>query len=197
MILLQGCGVPICYWNFFSLDEVSLILSLPFSFRTPKDKLVWHHDERGHFFMKSGYWVVWQWLQSSNSNASSSNTVSAYARLWKNLWKVNILPKVKNFTWRVCPNILPAKVNLQRKGVEVELECGVCKKEEENAPHVLLRCPFARAMWFSSPFGIRLSKSVRLSLKDWLLMVLENKEVDFDLACVIMWGIWQERNSRV
>ncbi|XP_050136217.1 uncharacterized protein LOC126611959 [Malus sylvestris] len=79
----------------------------------------------------------------------------------------------------------------------VELECGVCKGEEENAAHVLLTCPFARAVWFSSPFGIRLSRSVTLSLKDWLLMVLENKEMDFDLACVIIWGIWQERNSQV
>ncbi|KAM1000656.1 hypothetical protein FF1_007225 [Malus domestica] len=36
-----------------------------------------------------------------------------------------------------------------------------------------------------------------MTLKDWLFVVLENKEVDFELACLIMWGIWQERNSRV
>ncbi|KAM2572043.1 hypothetical protein TB1_006689 [Malus domestica] len=84
--------------EYFSLEEVSLILSLPLSFRAPEDRLVWHYDERGHFFVKSGYWVAWQWLQSSDSSASSSTTVSAYAKLWKHLWKANIPPKVKNFT---------------------------------------------------------------------------------------------------
>ncbi|KAM1415636.1 hypothetical protein ACFX2I_007262 [Malus domestica] len=46
------------------------------SFRAPEDRLVWHYDERGHFFVKSGYWVAQQWLQSSDSSASSSTTVA-------------------------------------------------------------------------------------------------------------------------
>lgn len=79
----------------------------------------------------------------------------------------------------------------------MELECVVCKGEDETTAHVLLTCPFVRAVWFSSPFGLLVSRSVSLGLKDWLLAVLETKEVDFDLACVIMWGIWQEKNSRV
>lgn len=55
----------------------------------------------------------------------------------------------------------------------------------------------ARSVWFSSLFGLRLSGSIRIPLKDWLPAVLETKEVDFELACLIMWGIWQERNSWV
>lgn len=39
----------------FSPKNVSLILSLPLSFRAPKDKLVWHYDEHGRFSVKSGY----------------------------------------------------------------------------------------------------------------------------------------------
>ncbi|KAM1236381.1 hypothetical protein ACFX2I_037400 [Malus domestica] len=84
--------------EFFSSDEVSLILSLPISFRALEDRLVWHYDKHDLFFVKSGYWVARQWLQSSNSSSSSSTNVSAYVKLWKHLWKANIPPKVKNFT---------------------------------------------------------------------------------------------------
>lgn len=197
MILLHGFGVPICYRNFFGLEEVALILSLPISFRAPGDRLVWHYDERGLYSVKSGYKVARQWLQSVNSSASSSTNGSAYEKLWKHLWKAHIHPKVKNFTWKVCHDILPTKVNLRRKGVGVEMECGVCQGEEETAAHVLLSCPFARAVWFISPSGLRSVGTMRRQLKDWLLSVLEMKKVDFELACMIMWGIWKERNSWV
>ncbi|KAM1909484.1 hypothetical protein ACFX13_038233 [Malus domestica] len=84
--------------EFFSSDEVSLILSIPISFLAPEDRLVWHYDKHDLFFVKSGYWVARQWLQSSDSSSSSSTNVSAYVKLWKHLWKANIPPKVKNFT---------------------------------------------------------------------------------------------------
>ncbi|KAM1391047.1 hypothetical protein ACFX2I_018797 [Malus domestica] len=103
--------------------------------------------EEGRFSIKSGYWVAQQWLQSTDSNASSSSNASAYAKLWKHIWKANIPPKVKNFTWRVCHNILPTKVNLTKKGVRVESECGICQGEEEIAEHVLFTCSFSRAVW--------------------------------------------------
>ncbi|XP_070673150.1 uncharacterized protein [Malus domestica] len=88
--------------EFFSPEEVSLILSLPLSFRAPEDRLMWHYDEKGFFSVKSGYWVAQQWLQSPYSSASSSNSVSAYGRLLKHIWKGNIPPKVKNFTWMIA-----------------------------------------------------------------------------------------------
>ncbi|KAM1281942.1 hypothetical protein ACFX2I_022487 [Malus domestica] len=130
---------------FFSPKEISLILSLPLSFCAlkdrlvwhydewelfsvnngfcaPKDRLVWHYDEWGLFSVNNRYWVAQQWLQYVDSSASSSSNASAYVRLWKHLWKTNIPPKVKKFTWRVCHKILPTKVNLKKKGVGVEPE---------------------------------------------------------------------------
>lgn len=139
-----------------------MILSLPISFRAPGDRLVWHYDEWGLYSVKSGYKVARQWLQSVNSSASSSTNGSAYEKLWKHLWKAHIPPKVKNFTWKVCHDILPTKVNLRRKGVGVQMECGVCQGEEETAAHVLLSCPFARAVWFISPSGLRSVGTMRI-----------------------------------
>ncbi|KAM1315314.1 hypothetical protein ACFX2F_019083 [Malus domestica] len=125
-----------------------------------------------------------QWLQSTDSSVSSSSNASAYAKLWKHLWKANIPPKVKNFTWRVCHNILPTKVNLTKKGVRVESECGICQGEDEVAEHVLFTCSFSRAVWFSSPLGLRRFGSYSFLLKEWMLEMLERREVDFELACM-------------
>ncbi|KAM0970966.1 hypothetical protein ACFX15_018367 [Malus domestica] len=115
------------------------------------DMLVWHYGERGRFSIKSGYWVAQQWLQSTDSNASSSSNASAYAKLWKHLWKANIPPKVKNFTWRVCHNILPTKVNLTKKGVRVESECGICQGEEEEANTKTTRTGGLPSPWSAPP----------------------------------------------
>lgn len=63
--------------KFFRLKEVSLILSMPLSFRAPDDRLVWHYDERGLFFINNMYLVARQWLQSMDSSALSSLNPSA------------------------------------------------------------------------------------------------------------------------
>lgn len=68
----------------------------------------------------------------------------------------------------------------------VELECGVCHGEEETTEHVLLICSFVRVVWFSSLFGYQLSRNTQISFKEWLLVVLERKDVDFEMACMIL-----------
>lgn len=138
-----------------------------------------------------------QWLQSTDSCAFSSSNASGYAKLWKHLWKANIPPKVKNFTWRVCHNIFPTKVNLKRKGVRVEPKCRIYQGEQEVAKHVIFTCSFAKVVWFSSPLGLRGFGSSCFLLKEWMLEVLERREVDFEFSCMMLWRIWQERNARV
>ncbi|KAM1509792.1 hypothetical protein ACFX10_018906 [Malus domestica] len=92
-----------------------------------------------------------QWLQSTDSSVSSSSNASAYAKLWKHLWKANIPPKVKNFTWRVCHNILPTKVNLTKKGVRVESECGICQGEDEEVNTKTTRTGGIPSPWSAPP----------------------------------------------
>lgn len=49
-----------------------------------------------------------------------------------------------------------------RKRVGVKLACGVCQ-----GVGVELTCPFARVVWFSSPFGLRSVGTMHIPLKDW------------------------------
>ena len=37
--------------------------------------------------------------------------------------------------------------NLNRRGIQVDVLCPICKNEEEVAEHTILRCELAKAVW--------------------------------------------------
>ncbi|KAL5560568.1 hypothetical protein UlMin_036779 [Ulmus minor] len=58
----------------FHPNEVEAILSLPAPSRPIPDSLTWHYDKRGHYTVRSGYWVAKRGMGTSSS--SSSNQTS-------------------------------------------------------------------------------------------------------------------------
>ncbi|TQD80283.1 hypothetical protein C1H46_034181 [Malus baccata] len=106
----------------FSEEEVSMIWSMPISFRLPADRLIWHFYNWGLYTVKSGYNVAWKLVQSPSLSASTSNSDgNSYTKLWRSVWKAKIPPKVKVFVWKASQSILPTKVNLAKKGVSLEV----------------------------------------------------------------------------
>ena len=50
--------------------------------------------------------------------------------------------------WRVLENKLATRVNLSRRGVQLEsLRCVLCGKEEESGSHLFFGCSFAWRVW--------------------------------------------------
>ena len=56
-------------------------------------------------------------------------------------------PKVRNFIWRACANILPTRESLHQRRVNVDAWCELCCQQPESAGHLLWECPFARNVW--------------------------------------------------
>lgn len=71
---------------------------------------------------------------------------------WKKLWALMVPPKVKLFLWRAAHNILPTKIRLISKGMEVGEECGMCGGGYEDVWHSLVSCDFATKCWQISKF---------------------------------------------
>ena len=69
------------------------------------------------------------------------------ARLNGNSWKTNLVPKVRNFLWRACFNILPNRDNLQKRRVKVDPRYEFCCQSLEIVGYVLWEFPFARNIW--------------------------------------------------
>lgn len=47
------------------------------------------------------------------------------------MWNLYIPPMVKNFFWRALIDILPSKMSLVAKGIDIALGCRLCGVEED------------------------------------------------------------------
>jgi hypothetical protein len=53
-------------------------------------------------------------------------------KVWKMLWNLKVPNVIKMFMWRVCPDILPPKINLLRRGVVSDAFYPIYECEEET-----------------------------------------------------------------
>ena len=56
-------------------------------------------------------------------------------------------PRVRFFAWLLLQNRIQCKVNLEKKGILTDATCDLCKKNDEDANHIVLRYDFARQFW--------------------------------------------------
>ena len=66
---------------------------------------------------------------------------------WKFIWRLKVLNKIRNFTWRACRNILPTKANLFRWKITADNIYEVCGNFEETTAYVLWNCHRAKEVW--------------------------------------------------
>ncbi|GKA16602.1 RNA-directed DNA polymerase, eukaryota, reverse transcriptase zinc-binding domain protein [Tanacetum coccineum] len=63
-------------------------------------------------------------------------------------WNRSIPIKVNVFLWRMILNKLPSRVNLDRRGIDVEsLLCPICHEDVEAVNHILFTCELAKDLW--------------------------------------------------
>jgi len=46
---------------------------------------------------------------------------------WKHLWKMEIPPKLKHFSWRACNNLMAVGCILKRRHIKDADECPICE----------------------------------------------------------------------
>ena len=118
--------------------------------------------------------------------------------LWKNLWKLDLLEKVKIFAWRACLNGLPTLVNMHLRGLNANIFCPVCDEGIECLNHCLITCDFALsvwALWQDYPLGLLLETRDFKDLALHFLAKSPPRHLLFFFA--ISWAIWHNRNLRV
>ena len=129
--------------NIFLPFEVETILSIPISFHLPEDSIIWVGNKKRSFSVKSAYYVARRILEKEDHGESSLGDVCA--PLWKRMWLLNILEKIRIFAWRLCMNAIPTLTNLFKKGIQMDVTCPSCKKDPESVEHAILRCDSAKA----------------------------------------------------
>lgn len=124
--LLNDTGISwnlsLLYEHFLPFD-VACISCIPLSIYRQVDKRIQHFTKNGLYSVKSGYHLLVQ----LDSNLAQFVVPSP----WKKVWNLYIPPMVKNFFWRALIDILPSKMSLVAKGIDIALGCRLCGVEED------------------------------------------------------------------
>ncbi|KAL5738018.1 hypothetical protein ACOSP7_030779 [Xanthoceras sorbifolium] len=184
-------------WDLTKLDQVFVaadrdsILEIPLSLADCNDSLIWHFDKNGEYSVKSGYRVA---AQEKLSLKGSSSCLDS--KWWLALWNLNIPPKIKIFIWRVCLNAIPSLCNLCSRKIVVDPCCSRCGDAPESSAHALFWCSSVRPIWESTVFWDILNLQCHISCFDMLLWVFARaKRAELEEFCMILWGVWSERNA--
>jgi hypothetical protein len=136
------------WWNFplirsiFLPNEADRICKVAISPLQNADIQIWNGTSTRVFSVKSAYHLeIQRWSRSKGECSARVDGV------WKELWKLEVAPVVKNFWWRVCQNVLPTKDNLFSKKNTPDPLFPICLKELETLYHSLWQCPPFMAVW--------------------------------------------------
>jgi len=100
------------------------------------DKWIWKDSETTIFSVKFVYGL----LKGEGGEEDS--------RLYKSFWRIKALPSAHVTTWRVIENRLAFKVNLERRGIQIESNlCSLCMLSKESTNHLFFDCMVAWLIW--------------------------------------------------
>jgi len=68
-------------------------------------------------------------------------------RNFRKLWKLKCPRKIKHFLWRMGHNSLALRVNLRRRGVDLDTKCVMCNRLDEDGGHLFLKCKLVKQLW--------------------------------------------------
>ena len=94
-----------------------------------------------------------------------------------------------DFVWRLCRNCLPLRVRLYKNGVVLDMCCGICDMEVNDAPHLFFNCSFAWSCWAAVrlDFSTTLGKVFHISILS-LLSLQDNLVLCKFFS--MLWAIW-------
>ena len=154
--------------------------------------LLWKENKKGAFSVKTTYRVA---IRINQQEQVENSLAQKDRRLWNRIWKLNIPPKVRNFVWRACSDILPNSTNLCRKRIPLNPACAICQQHDETVAHALWGCPLARNVW-----ALVKGKMQKWSSKveDFYILVRELMGVlttkELEVWAIVSWSIWNARN---
>ncbi|XP_043700415.1 uncharacterized protein LOC122651162 [Telopea speciosissima] len=194
--------------QFFSVEDREAIEQIRLSINPSEDVLCWGGARNGIFTIKSAYHLLCNQHDQQFSTRATSSHRHAWedipSEVWKRIWNIKTLPKVKNFLWRCCANGVASSENLMKRHIPIDPSCSRCGHDPKSIDHLLFLCPIARAAWFGSNLtvGIPVDGPFTLAqlLLHWPCLNFHDKRCNEDVLCLLSfmcWNIWLARNDLV
>jgi hypothetical protein len=107
------------------------------------DMITWFYERTGLFTVPNAYRLAMDLEQKETGQERCSANPDGSRPLYKNIWTVNMPPKVRVFAWRVAKDSLATQADRKRRTLVQHATCQVCVKEDKIAHHAVVRCPKA------------------------------------------------------
>lgn len=167
-----------------------MIKSIPLWPTSVAGTLTWPFNASGTYTVKSGYkFLVREKLHNRSPGHSDHNS-----ELWKLIWGLDVLNKVKNFVWKSSRDAIPVKKNLKRRKILNEDTCDHYGQAEELVLHAIWECSKLTPIWDAIPDFSFCQACSFADIKE-LFLYVSNACSKVELMVVIMWNIWFRRNQ--
>ncbi|XP_073353887.1 uncharacterized protein [Aegilops tauschii subsp. strangulata] len=182
----------------FIAPDAEAILNIPLRRGGGKDTLAWAHERSDIYTVKSAYRapVIQKEHQAREEGQVTESSVSKH-QLWKSLWSLKVVPKVRVFWWRVLRGILPDECTLKFQHIQDISLCKLCKAKNEDLEHALIHCSHSQRFWEEARQLLDI-KLPRLHPSTWATDILCDARFSTrERASMIsmMWSIWTSRNQ--
>ncbi|XP_071728427.1 uncharacterized protein [Rutidosis leptorrhynchoides] len=119
-------------------------------------------------------------------------------------WLKVLLRKINIFLWRLAMDRLPTRVNLARRGLEIEdTNCVSCNHNFESVQHVFFACSVASELWRRVRIWLDIHLPIFMDWSEvmpWFDSWQENektKQKVYVIFAALLWHVWRFRNSMI
>jgi ribonuclease HI len=180
--------------DIFWSQDANMILAIPL-FEDFEDEWAWHFENSGQFSVKSAYRLKRQ-TDEININGQIENQYGNSRMNWNAIWNLECPTKVKMLIWRIAHNSLPHRLNLNRKGMEIDPICPVCNRMNEDGAHLFLKCKVAKTSWNEMQMNDIREKLLKSQDSIQFIMEITQLEKKQKLKTLgLIWWLWQSRNK--
>lgn len=190
-----GCWKSELIQNHFQELEQDKTLNIPLLTSDEEDRLIWHHNSKGVYTVKSGYYLKMEieMKQEIVPLPSPSNSSSIFSQVLEAMWATPIQHRAKHFMWRLLHDSLPIRSNLKKHGLGDGIFL-VCGEADETLNHLFHHCVVSKAVAEAATLIARWLSFPAPNLLALLLEVNDKKGVR-GISCFtnFLWQIWKAR----
>lgn len=183
--------------DIFDPEDADLILKLLVHVQWD-DSPAWHFDSKGMFSVRSAYKVSVEMARREKSSATASmiHIDEAERRFWKRMWGLPVPNKVKHFVWHLAHDTLPLRANLERRGMDIDTRCVMCRRIHEDGAHLFFKCKHVAVVWQLLQLEPeRQTLAQKQSARGVVDAIMQRKEEHCSRLVILLWSWWDERNK--
>nr|POE89085.1 hypothetical protein CFP56_76486 [Quercus suber] len=102
------------------------------------------HTRDGIFSVRSGCHLL---LDQDETEVAGNSNQGENLKVWKSIWGLRVLNRVKSLLWRAETNSLPTQANLVKRHVLDDALCQECKLHLEDVMHAFWSCLNLNDAW--------------------------------------------------